>query len=368
MYLLNLMDDRHNIDQSCMTWCRDMKELHCYVAPPAPFTKAGSTLQQRLEAGNDFGIQRIEVQTPHGQRIEMAEERVLVPELFFEQRHGWTTLPKLIVDCAEGCFHANSCKNRSFQSKETVQTLLQHIVLVGGAADFPGMRPRVEYEVRELLREKQDAGRAFFTSCEDVYVLNPPVGKNGPLTTPRFLPLFGGCVRASSSLNLDEPLPPMDVDEDESVLVGHPGMNPLLRFNIMRSIRAGATAFRTGGGGGYDDNLWDVFDFFEDEDEDEEPSSNEEPASSGDDAEDDLDSPEMAPAIETRRAVHMMSPPRGASNNDSRARSSGKGKGKRKGQGKSQRKGKAGENRSGKGKSNGKGLRHRVWRPVGQRD
>merc|ERR1712217_414590 len=94
----------------------------------------------------------------------------------------------------------------------------QNIVIVGGGAEFPGMRPRVEFEVRELLREKEHQGASsFFKYPDEVYVLNPPTGKRGPLTTPRFIPLFGGCVRAASSLNLDEPLQPlaMPIEEDD---------------------------------------------------------------------------------------------------------------------------------------------------------
>jgi len=249
--LLNLMEDRHGIDQRLMTWCRDMKERYCYVAPPASFATGGRSLSERLEAGDDFGIHRIEVQTPEGRLIEMSDERVLVPELFFLSNR----LPGLIVACAERAVDRESC------GEEIVRTLLQQIVIAGGAADFPGMRPRVEFEVRELLREKASPRlRTALLSSEHAYVLNPPVGKHGPLITPRFVPLFGGCVRAASSLDLDEPLQPLAAAiDDASPTSQNAGTTHRMRMSLLRSIRAGPAAFRTGGGGGEDDNVWEMF-------------------------------------------------------------------------------------------------------------
>ena len=58
-----------------------------------------------------------------------------------------------------------------------VQRLLQQVVLVGGAADLPGIRPRTEFEVRQILRTPVfDALRSTLSSPDDMYILNPPMG------------------------------------------------------------------------------------------------------------------------------------------------------------------------------------------------
>jgi len=361
-YLLSLMTDRHDLDPSLMTWCRDMKELHCYVAPPAPFSRGGQDLQARLGDGDDFGIMPVEVQTPEGRTLQMAEERVLVPELFFDQRRPGATLPQLILHCAEATLSRGLC------SEEGARTLLQQIVLVGGAADFPGMRPRVEFEVRELLRHRgTPALRAAVASTDDVYVLNPPVGHNGPLITPRFVPLFGGCVRAASSLNLDEPLQALVPGEGEEALTprtSHVASTAaLLRSQLLRRVRAGAAVFRTGGGGGEDDQAWQLF--WQDMREEEDDSD-----------EDEVDSPDYemlrrsesesegspgegtssaAVAVAREQLYHQpmrsrrLGRPGGAADEETHGQGKGKGKGKR-----------------AKGKGQGKGKRQRVWRPVAQ--
>eukprot|EP00931_Biecheleriopsis_adriatica_P050398 TRINITY_DN29175_c0_g1_i1.p1 TRINITY_DN29175_c0_g1~~TRINITY_DN29175_c0_g1_i1.p1 ORF type:complete len:751 (+),score=92.26 TRINITY_DN29175_c0_g1_i1:43-2253(+) len=368
IYLLNLMEDRHGIDQRLMTWCRDMKERHCYVAPPAPFAYGGRSLAARLEAGDDFGIQRIEVQTPQGRTIEMAEERVMVPELFFQQNSG---LPDLILRCAEEALSKGFCE------EEGVRMLLQQIVIVGGAADFPGMRPRVEFEVRALLRERasQQLSSALL-STEHAYVLNPPVGKAGPLITPRFVPLFGGCARAASSLNLDEALQPLhSAMDDATESPTNVGLAHRMRMNLLlRSIRSGAAVFRTGGGGGEDDNIWQLFeddawgesDTDDDSDDEEQKQSSELSVGiqSDEDINIDLVPEDLDGTGEEESPTHNRVQRRRRGGNGGKGCGSGAGRVQGKGKGKNKGKYTGNGAYSAKGKSRGKGKV--FWRPVVQ--
>jgi len=262
--MVSLMSRKHPsiVDSSLMTWCRDLKENYCYVSPPGK-----GCLRSRLAAGDDFGIRPTQVELPaHAaprtdQMLELAEERVLVPEVLFESRHG-TSLPGIIVRCAE-------CVRVSEQTdEEGVKNLLRQVVLVGGAADFPGIRPRVEYEMRHLLQTSQfERLRNCLDSAEDVFVLNPPLGNSGPLVTPRFVPLFGGCVRAASSAGYGA------LERDSNV-------GALRSLPLLTDAEAGSTTrqmfwqqrmrrmlalqlpdiFRTGGGGGEDDQVWQMLD------------------------------------------------------------------------------------------------------------
>lgn len=185
-----------SVDSSLMTWCRDLKEAYCYVSPPGR-----GSMRARLAAGDDFGIRPIPVDLPdyagirNAGTLELAEERVLVPEVLFEANRGGQSLPSIIVQCA------NAVQSLGKYKRDDIADLLRQVVLVGGAADFPGIRPRVEYEMRSLLHgaEYQQLSSCF-ESTEDVYVLNPPLDRSSnPLVSPRFVPLFGGCVRAASS-------------------------------------------------------------------------------------------------------------------------------------------------------------------------
>jgi len=240
-----------DVTNEMMTWCRDLKENFCYVAPPLE----GYSLRERLARGNDFGLQPVEVELPyrtHGM-VEIAAERVLIPEILFE-RHS---IPSLIARAAEKTLLLNAC------SVEEVRALLRQIVIVGGTADFPGMRPRTEFEVRALLQTSRYPQLSeALASSNDVFVLNPPLGVNGPLASPRFVPLVGGCVRAASSC----PLESWDSREDgaslSSVSCGSfrmlPGFLSSVRHRLPALLNA-SLVFRTGGGGGEDDNLWDMF-------------------------------------------------------------------------------------------------------------
>lgn len=172
--------------------------------------------------------------------------------------------------------HNRNCKGTYTQ--EDVRDLLRQVVLVGGAADFPGIRPRVEYEMRCLLQRAEN--QQLSSCCEstdDVYVLNPPLDRSSnPLVSPRFVPLFGGCVRAASSAGYGElqrdkntgalrslPLQAEDLEPDEDG-----GLRRRLmwqrRISGMLALQL-PNIFRTGGGGGEDDQVWQ--EFFESDEE-----------------------------------------------------------------------------------------------------
>lgn len=388
MAMTSLLQQRHPfIDSNLMTWCRDVKEQYCYVAPPAPFAKGGRDLRTRLAAGDDFGIQRIEVEVPgHGEgTVQLAEERVLVPELLFEDAHGRPTLPQLVAGCAEQVLIRGICDERG------VQQLLQQIVLVGGAADFPAIRPRVEFEVRSLLHQGAFPRlRAALSSAEDVFVLNPPLGEAGPLTSPRFVPLIGGCVRAAGALRFDE----WSIGDGATLVpaAGRALFNPALREvpGVAAWMRRrllnfeGVSVFRTGGGGGEDDNIWEMFgdehsDLHEEASDREEFLDVEALSEVSDDSTPSPASfaspscPEAGGADIAGGAGEAAAPAsiwvargrggRGATGGTSKAK--GKGKGRRKGKRTGQRAADGHDPGRGKGQGGSTGsARGRVWRPV----
>jgi hypothetical protein len=263
-----------------------MKEQVCYVAPPSPHAR-GVRLIDRITAGDDFGVEAVTVMTPRGQPLTFDKERVLVPELLFEAGRGYQPLPELLASCAENCLSSGQC------DADAARRLLRQIVLVGGAAEFPGIRPRTEFEIRALLR--QGDGR-FPRLCEalgssvEVFVLNPPVGQHGRITTPRYAPFAGGCVRAACSAPLAETLSALTAEgpPDDDSPMRRASRNAILRriFNI-----GGVGMFRAGGGGGFEDQILTQFRaaFHEEdeEDEDEEDVIDEDDVHEEDDSDDD---------------------------------------------------------------------------------
>jgi len=268
------------VDGSVMTWCRDLKENYCYVAPPVPSTTVkGVTLatepgalRRRLSLGDDYGVQQVRVQFPiTGDMIELDKERILVPEALFDPGmvQGEATLPMLILRCAEKVLALGLC------GQEALQALLRNIVLVGGAADLPGIRPRTEFELRALLEHRASQElRSALRSPEDVFVLNPPLGAAGPLTSPRFVPFFGGCVRMASSrlpstgIGVQDCTPPHfgergrngspaeDTTADQHLPNRSIVIPNLAAWMRRRFFHLNAPAiFRTGGGGG-EDEVW----------------------------------------------------------------------------------------------------------------
>lgn len=259
MAMMRQLSERLNfVSDDLMTWCRDLKENYCYAAPPTDKHGVRKSLRERLAAGDDFGVQRIQIPSPvgygrgMGDMIELAEERVLVPEMFFERSMGGgPTLPQLVLACAYRVQQSGRFGN------EDVQRLLQQVVLVGGGADIPGLRPRTEYEMRILLREGIYPQLCETVSPEQVFVLNPPLGYSEPLTSPRFVPVVGGCVRAASALHFDKGEAQrhsiqVAIPEERQFNGRLPGWLDRRRF-----ILAGSTVFRTGGGGGEDDEFWE---------------------------------------------------------------------------------------------------------------
>jgi len=412
MFMMQVLRERLDIDDGgFMTWCRDLKEGYCYAAPP-PSGGRATSLRARIATGDDFGIQRIPVDIPFrdGEQIELAEERVLVPELFFDRAMGVRpTLPELIASCAARVQQLGSC------SVEGVQKLLQQVVLVGGGADIPGLRPRTEFEVRALLREGlfPELARSL-TSTDEVFVLNPPLGNNGSLTSPRFVPVVGGCVRAACATHFKPPTSEGSQAKRHSIEMqielGAAQQQfgrrlPIEWMQRRRFLLAGASVFRTGGGGGEDDDIWDFINGAMDSDPEDAGSQGSVPdsedSSDGDDDDEELVSfgqpddqcnsnrqqeeplsqDQVANQEQPSSSSAVRSSPQREGNGANRSAGASKGNGKadRRGRTKGVQKGafsarsKGGARGSGGpgsgagGKARGKGRQRQVWRPV-QRD
>lgn len=236
-----------------MTWSRDLKEAHCYVAPPRP---SGENIRSWLVNGGSTALRRVTVTPPvrGGEPVELAEELVLVPEAIFDASMGASsTLQELVLACAEQVLSSGP------RSQDDMQDLLRNIVLVGGAADLPGIRTRAEFEVRAILKSRASQElRNSLMSLSEVFVLNPPLGHDAPITSPRFVPFVGGCVKAaSSSFFCERDRNSSDNTEDATRLRNRA---PRLSFHDFwlraRLTHLNPRIFRTGGGGGEDDLLW----------------------------------------------------------------------------------------------------------------
>jgi len=397
---MRLLGSRYDeVDSGVMTWCRDMKEEHCYVAPPSALSGRTLSLRTQLADENTLGVQGVEVEMPgvhrHGPTmVEIHRERVLVPELLFENGMAHPSLPSLVVQCADRTFRQGLCDQAGLRD------LLRQIVLVGGAADFPGMRPRVEFEVRDLILHRYPHLRSELESHEDCFVLNPPLGDDGVLTTPRFVPLIGGCVRAASSTgyaewSIEQAPPPPSCGEDgvptlAAGLARVPGLAAWLQRR--RMDLTGPTIFRTGGGGGEDDQVWhELLDESEEEPSDEDglaASDSSSSSSSGDGGEVFLDCASGEPFVpasrmpgaaaatqsggeEANASTAAAPPPDNARGRSAagKGRGRGRGRGSRGGRGRSSAAGvgtaASGSGGSASAKGRGKGST-RVWRPVQQ--
>mmetsp|Transcript_83868 Transcript_83868/g.175447 ORF Transcript_83868/g.175447 Transcript_83868/m.175447 type:complete len:819 (-) Transcript_83868:81-2537(-) len=282
------------VDYHLMTWCRDLKENYCYVVPPSPHSHG--SLLERLAAGDDFGVRSIVVEVPdtggyrnrraQPETILLDKERILVPEELFTETAGQPSLPSIIVRCAEQAFQSSRCDT------EGVRSLLRNVVIVGGAANFPGLRPRTEYEIRRLLRERcSDELRNALQSTNDAFVLNPPVCDQGnPLASPRFVPLLGGCVRACSHKDSQVGRRSSSTNLLPEQLARNSFGSRLARFLRQRSmLTADSSIFRTGGGGGEDDIVEEWLRGDSDDDDDNDGHNEED-----DDDDDDDDVPLFA--------------------------------------------------------------------------
>ena len=203
--------------------------------------------------------------------------------------------------------------------------------------------------MRSLLQTPQyERLCGCLSSSEDVFVLNPPLGESGPLVTPRFVPLFGGCVRAASSKGYGA----WERDSNVGALRSLPllaevpegQMNSRQVFWQQRMRRMLALQlpdiFRTGGGGGEDDQVWQMLD---EGDSVESESSNMDGEQS--------ESPAFSPSSPVDWSEAVEEATASPSQRESSGRSS-RSKGKGKGAG-------------GKGRGKGRVRRGRlVWRPV----
>lgn len=310
MAMMRYLGNRYNfVDSRLMTWCRDLKETYCYVVPPAPHTR--KALVDRLAEGDHFGIRPVDVEVPPESgvngTITLDRERVLVPEELFINAAGRPSLPMLIARCADLALSSGRC------DEDGVRRLLRQVVLVGGAAEFPGLRPRTEYEVRFLLKEDRrfERLRTALVSPDDVFVLNPPLGDGGTLATPRFVPLLGGCVRAVSSKDSRVGSTGRRSVIPEPAAMGGGQLSAVQRMRAFWLRQRlfnldGSTVFRTGGGGGDDDQVMTWFQHFEDddvdEDEDEDGGQGEawgpQDATQSDSSDKDSEAGEASPAAE----------------------------------------------------------------------
>jgi len=241
--MVQLLSNRYSfLTSQLMTWCRDIKENHCYVAPPMPQTGGRrQTLQDWLSAAGSHGVMPVRVENPSGPDIDLDVERVLVPEFLFDRRiSGSPPLPEVVLNCLESLLSSGACTG------DSLQQLLHNIVLVGGAADLPGIRPRTEFEVRHLLEHRASAALRDALGSTDAFVLNPPLGNTGPLTSPRFAIFVGGCVKATGASAFGSG------DHRTQELPPAAPFRSLQLFNL-----DGPAIFRTGGGGGEDDSIWD---------------------------------------------------------------------------------------------------------------
>lgn len=173
--LERLVDRRVGISHDMLTWCRDIKEKHCAVWP------------SRLAAEASIGevIEGVEV-TCEGRQIQLGRERYLVPEILF--REGGQGLPGMILKAVE-------CAVSTYPKELRPSLwgrLLSSVVVVGGSADFPGLRPRLEHELTALLSNPDFITPRGLPRPVGVKVLSPLSGVDGG----RFAVLRGGQLAA----------------------------------------------------------------------------------------------------------------------------------------------------------------------------
>jgi actin-related protein len=115
-------------DWSLLVECRDLKEKHCFVLPEA------------LESLNaTAGLPDVEVDFG-GSNIVLGRERYLVPEVIFSPWRG--SLTQLVLQAAASAVDAAGAGRDDIWSR-----LLGSVVVVGGAAELPGLRARLAEEL-----------------------------------------------------------------------------------------------------------------------------------------------------------------------------------------------------------------------------
>ena len=117
---------------------RDIKEKLCYVAlePEKEMKLAEKVAEMQKESG-----------LPDGEKVVIGAERFLAPEVFFNPGvigMEATPLDESIVDSIRKC------------DVDLRRELYANIVLSGGSTMFPGLKERLEKEIKELTPEEVD--------------------------------------------------------------------------------------------------------------------------------------------------------------------------------------------------------------------
>lgn len=173
--MLELLVARNEgVDWGMLTWCRDLKEKHCEVAPRPLAGEDGERLQQCLPTP---------VEVRNGSlRLRLGLERFQVPEVLFQR--GRASLPALTLQAVKIVLASQPPGSR----QSVAQRLLRSIVVVGGTAELPGMHDRLQRELETRLQDMEWACLRQGGSSPEVCVRPPPPG----VCEPRTAVLRGG--------------------------------------------------------------------------------------------------------------------------------------------------------------------------------
>mmetsp|Transcript_52780 Transcript_52780/g.171727 ORF Transcript_52780/g.171727 Transcript_52780/m.171727 type:complete len:530 (-) Transcript_52780:130-1719(-) len=152
------------VNSDMLTWCRDLKEAHCAVAPERVDAEAASGFAPAVEVRRNGRLS-----------FQLGLERFLVPEVFF--RPGPACLPRLVLQAVGTAVSTCPAERRP----EVAARLLSAVAVVGGTAEMPGLRQRLQNELQGLLRtEAKSSGLGFCKTPPEVKVLAPLSGMGGP--------------------------------------------------------------------------------------------------------------------------------------------------------------------------------------------
>jgi len=148
-----------------LTCCRDLKESHCFVAP----RELRSAGEQELE----LLAPPIEVSCG-GLRLQLGIERCSVPEevLFPAGRQG---LPGLVLTAASRAVVRLPRSERP----AAWGRLLAGVIVVGGTSELPGLRGRLQAELRARTKAQDFLAAEQLPEAPEVVVLQPSVGPGG---------------------------------------------------------------------------------------------------------------------------------------------------------------------------------------------
>ncbi|CAK0821687.1 unnamed protein product [Prorocentrum cordatum] len=175
--------------------CRELKERHCCVALEAPLR--GRPLSP--DAVEDVGPQdQAPVEVPFaGATALLGSERYLVPEALFWPLSG--SLPQLVLEAAaRAAAAAGPCEDRD----AVWSRLLGSVVVVGGAAELPGLRARLAKELRERVAQRgfQESRQLSRAPCVEVRV---PLEELA--CSPKSAVLRGGQLAAVAAMAAGDP-------------------------------------------------------------------------------------------------------------------------------------------------------------------